>query len=321
MFNACDVFLNDTPKIYCAFDSLRATYTNLQKRWDSICAQSQDRLEETDHLHRDWEAFNAEYARLQTWIKERAVQVSATDVEASKVAHGDLEQLERELEELRGELTGARLAELDAFNDAYCDLAREYRLDTSDDLKNKFIAVNHDWEQLSADVDALLKRIRHSRRLFENFAALREREMTWLRGVDARLTEVEFASVSDRESKRRALAGLRAEVAARERGLEAVGEASLHLVQRSELRDAERVEELAQEFADLRGDVSARLQALVDQLRPDEEAAAVSEEDSAVQDLPPISVNTSIQVRTQPDREARTRITVPLPFFNEKYSL
>ncbi len=69
---------------------------------------------------------------------------------------------------------------------------------------------------------------------------------------------MEFASVSDRESKRRALTDLRAELAGRERSLDRVGEASLHLVQRGEMSDAQRLEEMAQEFSDLRGDVAAR---------------------------------------------------------------
>ncbi len=193
VFSSCDVFLNDTPKVYCAFDSLRATYTNLQRRWDSICAQSQDRLEEADQLHADWVAFNEEYAALHTWIREKAIVVSSTDVEASKVAYEELGNLEKDLEELRAELnSGDRLAQLDSFNDSYCELAREYRLDASDDLKNKFIAVNRDWEALTRDVDALLRRVGRSRQLFDSYAALREREMTWLRGMDAKLTEVHY---------------------------------------------------------------------------------------------------------------------------------
>ncbi len=192
VFSACDVFLNDTPKVYCAFDSLRATYNNLQRRWDSICAQSQDRLEEADALHRDWTEFNAEYLQLRTWVKEKAILVSSTDVEASKVPHEELAGLEAELERAREELSSGspRLEQLDRFNDSYCELAREYRLDASDDLKTKFIEVNRDWESLVADLDSLLRRVGRSKQLFDGYSALREREMTWLRGVDARLTEV-----------------------------------------------------------------------------------------------------------------------------------
>ncbi len=189
-------------QVYCAFDSLRATCANLQRRWDALCATSQDRLEEAEGLHRDWTAFNERYAEVHTWVKERRVQVSATDVEASKVPHEELRGLEEELEHLRAELTGmdaqdqqqpsasSRVGQLDAFNDAYCELAREYRLDASDDLKGKFIAVNRDWEQLAREAEALLLRVRRSRQAIEGFASLRDREMAWLRGMDARLTEV-----------------------------------------------------------------------------------------------------------------------------------
>ena len=76
-----------------------------------------------------------------------------------------------------------------------------------------------------------------------------------------------------------------------------VSESSLHLVQRSELKDAELVEDLAQEFSDLRSDVAARLEALVDSLSPPEMPTTEDDEDS--RELPPIAVNTSIQVRCE----------------------
>jgi len=300
VFSACDVFLNDTPKVYCAFDSLRATYDNLQRRWDNICEQSQDRLNETDTLWKDWKSFDDDYARLHTWVKEKAVEVSSVDVEASKVPSEELGTLETELEGVRDAMA-AKLADLDAFNDAYCDLAREYRLDGNDELKGKFIAVNRDWEALGADVEALLRRIRHSRQLFDNFTSLREREMDWLRSVDARLANVEFADADDEDAdgKRDDLRRLRAEMTGRERSLERVSESSLHLVQRSELRDAERVEEMAQEFADLRGDVAARLRALAERMDLDAEDEVGDETDRTIGEevpLPPVSVSSSIQV-------------------------
>ena len=41
---------------------------------------------------------------------------------------------------------------MDDFNDQYCRLAREGRLDGSDSLKLKFIGINGDWDELSDEV-------------------------------------------------------------------------------------------------------------------------------------------------------------------------
>ncbi len=107
--------------------------------------------------------------------------------------------------------------------------------------------------------------------------------------------------MSDRESKVRLLSDLKRELSGREHALDRVGEASLHLVQRGELSDAQRLEELAQEFSDLRGDVAARMDALCKELKIDQaEVEEIIEEDDV--DLPPISVNSSIQVNNYKEK-------------------
>ncbi len=45
-----------------------------------------------------------------------------------------------------------QVTHLDDFNDQYCRLAREGRLDGSDSLKLKFIGINGDWDELSDEV-------------------------------------------------------------------------------------------------------------------------------------------------------------------------
>ena len=103
-------------------------------------------------------------------------------------------------------------------------------------------------------------------RIFTNFRALRDREMNFLRQTDARLTELEFSSEVDWREKIEGLRGLRRSMAAREGQLEQVSEASLHLVQRSELKDAEHVEELLKEFDGLVADIAQRLDKLIEQV-------------------------------------------------------
>ena len=91
--------------------------------------------------------------------------------------------------------------------------------------------------------------------------------MNFLRQTDARLTELEFSSEVDGREKMEGLRGLRRSMAAREGQLEQVSEASLHLVQRSELKDAEHVEELLKEFDGLVADIGGRLDKLIEQVR------------------------------------------------------
>ena len=61
------------------------------------------------------------------------------------------------------------------------------------------------------------------------------------------------------------------------------------------MSDAQEIEDLAQEFTDLRKDVIARLERLTSDLTSTSESDGANGRESA--DLPPISVNESIQVR------------------------
>ena len=56
------------------------------------------------------------------------------------MSYESLGGIESDLDEMKVR-QDAKLSDLDALNDVYCELAREYRLDSSDDLKNKFIQV------------------------------------------------------------------------------------------------------------------------------------------------------------------------------------
>ncbi len=207
-------------------------------------------MDDLERLKSDWNRFKIDFDALQLWTRERAAEVSAVDVEACGLAQKDLRPLEERLAQVCAEVED-KLPDLDAFNDFYCEMARDCRLDDSDEIKRWFIRANHDWEELTARAAALLRRLRHTRNLFDNYEALRERELAWLKGFDARLTELELdAANSSREDGvlrplRSSLAALRAEFAGREATARA-GEAATHLVQRSGMQDAERVEEMAQ---------------------------------------------------------------------------
>lgn len=279
------------------FDALRTAHANLRKRWDVAKAKSVSRADELDRLWKDWCAFNSEYSRLQDFVGRLSEDLRTVDAASSAVSRDSLSDVEDKLEAMKAELDSS-LPELEALNDRYCELAREYRLDSSDDLKGKFIAANNDWEDVGHEIGAILKRIGHSRQLYSNYAGLREREMNWLRQTDAELTELEFSSAMTAEEKRSGLARLKRATAARTPELDRVAEAGVHLLQRSDARDAEKAEEIVNEFNDLRADVTERMDNLVAELQPSEGEDEDDDQDKDDAVLPPISVHSSVQVST-----------------------
>ena len=175
LFTQIDLFLSSQSPLDesdAHFDTLKNVYTQQQKRWNAICDKAELRQSEVERLWEDWNKFLSEHDRLEHWIAEQAKSVSEMEATSARVTYESLDDIERDLETIKEGQT-SRLPQLDSLNDLYCDLAREYRLDSSDDLKTRFIGVNNHWEDLATNLDALLKKIRNSRQLYINYRGLR----------------------------------------------------------------------------------------------------------------------------------------------------
>ncbi|XP_059095107.1 muscle-specific protein 300 kDa-like isoform X1 [Tigriopus californicus] len=298
IFNNCDVFLTE-PQNAATYDSIKTSYFSLQRRWDQICSKANERQEELEKLWDDWTKFQQDHERLQLWIDGQFKDLRSLETQAVTTPYNELDRLEQHLTDMK-DAHQHKNVELDHLNDNYCDLAREYRLDNADDLKTKFIRVNHDWETLGTEIEAMLKRIRHSRKMYQAYMTMREKALNWLRQIDAELTEVEFSSQLSPASKRSSLSRLRQEMKVRNSQLDKVEETSMNLIQKSELKDAEHVEEVAQEFSNLRGDVTSRLNRLCEEYHViDVPTLTASDEEGLSRGSPaPFAVHESIQVET-----------------------
>lgn len=119
--------------------------------------------------------------------------------------------------------------------------------------------------------------------------------------MDAKVTEIEFSSEMKPETKANTLKKLRQEMKDRSPQLDAVADASLNLIERSEILDAQLIEDMAQKFLDLRTDVTARLNRMdsVPPVQVVEEAMLMAASASVALARPqsedPTSVNTAIQ--------------------------
>lgn len=286
LFNECEMFLSaEPPHFDPEYSALRSAHQSLSKRWSAVCARASQRGEEVEALWTDWNAFLGSYGELVGWISGRRAVVARVEADAESAAPpSEVQALETELEAVSAQVD-ERLPELDALNDRYCDLAREYRLDASDDLKTKFISVNNDWEELTTELDAVLKRLRGARADFLSFRSLYDKEMNWLRECDARVTEVEFDSQMDFGMRKERLEAAEADLRARQQRLDGVSEAC---------RKTQGAEELAREFVDLRADVTSRLEKLLEDIQKEAERLQQSpDQEETMEQLPPISVNTS----------------------------
>ena len=127
-----------------------------------MCTRIGEKQARLERLYADWTKFNAAHAQAEQFRASISEFVRKFDADASRIPYKSLETVEAELEGLRTQMND-HLPQLDQINDFYCELAREYRLDSGDDLKTKFVNINNGWEATLAEIEAMLKRIRHSR--------------------------------------------------------------------------------------------------------------------------------------------------------------
>ena len=131
-------------------------------------------------------------------------------------------------------------------------------------------AINEEWERLSSETVNSIKRIAEKDDNFESFAALHEREMTWLRQIDAQLTEVQFSSGLDDEEKRRKLRELVQSVELRMTKIEEVKMMSSDVTEQCNSADWENIDRSVQALINLSSDVKQRLQKLLEELCVDD---------------------------------------------------
>jgi len=76
------------------------------------------------------------------------------------------------------------------FSFQYCLLANQNSLDNNDEMKRNFITLNGSWDDLHENIEAVMKRLRHSRQMYSAFFENREKEIIWMRALDGKLTGI-----------------------------------------------------------------------------------------------------------------------------------
>ena len=88
------------------------------------------------------------------------------------------------------------LAQLELLNKQYRRLARENRVDQEGRLKQQVLDANRRWDELSGRQHAIIRRLKHSLSLKEDFDMTRESLQVWLTEMDLALTNMEHFSHS-----------------------------------------------------------------------------------------------------------------------------
>ncbi|KAI8785249.1 nesprin-1, partial [Biomphalaria glabrata] len=250
VLNLCEVLLHDTDACptETEFTALQHARKNLEKRWRNICTlspQRRTRLEETWQM---WQKFQNDCQRFSDWLTqaERDVRDSELEIPNVRVAKVEImkyENLQRNVHD--------HLGDLEQINRHYCQLAKEGRTDMDGSLRVKMTDLNNRWDLLQQRVTEIMKKLKKSANILEDFETTRSSLMTWLRQVELQLTEIEDITNLDLEGKVTQLRNIEDEIHTLRHRMEYLDQAALYLIQKGDSHQALRVQGELEEYKTL----------------------------------------------------------------------
>ena len=95
------------------------------------------------------------------------------------------------------------LSSLENINRQYRRLAREGRTDASGSLKTMMQDANDRWDMLQGQMSTILRQLKHSSSIREDFRKTKEALLSWLTEIDMQLTNLDQLSSMDAQTKLR----------------------------------------------------------------------------------------------------------------------
>ncbi|KAH9507313.1 Nesprin-1 [Bulinus truncatus] len=247
VLNLCEVLLHDTDACptEVEFTALQHAMKTLQRRWKNICTLSPQRRTKLEETWQLWQKFQKDCERFSDWLKQVEIEVQffkpdIPDVRAAKDEILKYEKLQRNVHD--------HLTELEQINRLYCQLAKEGRTDLDGSLKVMMTELNDRWDAMQHKVTEIMKKLKHSASILEDFETTRSSLVTWLRQVELQLTDIQDINNLDFEGKMVDIRNIEDELHTRRHRMEYLDQAALYLIQKGDSQQALRVQRELDEF-------------------------------------------------------------------------
>merc|ERR1712106_114183 len=264
VLNQGEILLNDfdNPSASSTTHHIQNDISNIEMRWTNICFKTSERKRINIETWEQWQLYLEKYRTLNKWIEKR---LSITKFDSAEIKLADCKEKQKELDMIMSDIND-NLNTLDEFNILFCLLAREGKLDERGELKKIHTLTNDEWEALTDKTISHIKILAEKYDSFESFMALKEREMTWLRQLDAQLTEIEYSSSMDDEEKQKKLLEIKKILLQRKSNLQNVKQVAGDIVSNYHEEDIAHVNINIDSLNLLHEDVETRLLRLLDDL-------------------------------------------------------
>ncbi|KAK7077528.1 hypothetical protein SK128_024285, partial [Halocaridina rubra] len=253
VLNLCDMVIHDCTEFDANgdTDSLQEAHQNLERRWGEICTRAEERKKFIKKTWKMWEDLIILNTTFTEWLTTTEYRVMNLTASSTLVTYESLDERITQVQELQP-LIHDKTPLYEQLNQNYRILARPYgrenRLDQANEIRNMVKISNTRFHTLSYHVTVILRRLRYSRKLYDEFENRREQMLSWLNEFDIKVAEFENISYSGLEHKKRALLELVAEYERREGYLKSFDDFIVYLFQRSCYPDCMLIEESLTEY-------------------------------------------------------------------------
>ena len=258
--------LNDIHKSSNDHFKISNDIDDIESRWENLCTINAKRREKSDEAWNKLQQFIEQYRTLNDWLDAR-LSINTFGITQIKLA--DCKTLQKDLDNIMMDLNDS-LNTLDEFNSLYCDLTKTGKLDENGKIKEMHSDINEKWEKLSSLTKTNIKHLAEKKDTFESYFGFHDQEMTWIRQIDAQLTEIQYSSSLEDEIKIKRLIEIQTFIEGRKVKIDNLLATSTEVLNQCNEDDNQCITSSVQELTLLHDDVQQRLSKLLDDLCVDE---------------------------------------------------
>ncbi|CAL4185172.1 unnamed protein product [Meganyctiphanes norvegica] len=175
-------------------DSIQEVHSNLELRWISIKTRSDERKTFIKKTGKMWDELESIHKPFVQWLMSVENRVAGVNATAAFLSYADLSQTAAHIYQLQKDIHDHTL-NYEKLNQKYRLLARPYgkdnRLDQENEIREMVKSANSRFHKVSHQVTIVLRRLRYSAKLYEEFDTKREYLTIWLTELTKQLTKYE----------------------------------------------------------------------------------------------------------------------------------
>ncbi|CAH1803082.1 unnamed protein product, partial [Owenia fusiformis] len=238
VLNLCEVLLHD--KDACATEveasAIQQAMSSLDKRWKNICALSMQRRLQIQETWRLWQTFHDDYTKFEEWLCE-----AEKDARNPRTAYVTFITVKDELKTFEGRQRKLheKLSKLELLNKQYRNMAREGRTDTNGELRQSIQEANRCWDALSFRLTIIMKRLKHTISMKDDWDTTRETTMSLFLDLSTRLSNLETL---DHTTKLQEIKAIQTEIDKNHNQIVFIYKAGEYMMQKSEPLDAVNIQ-------------------------------------------------------------------------------